>query len=342
MSNRLLPLGLLLLSLTGCTLVVQGTTQEVSFTSEPPGATVVVAGQTGVTPVKLTLPKEDHAVEIRREGYRDVQLSLTRHISPWFIGSCAMGVIAAGTDILAGSWKEFDTPDVVVQLEPLPGTIEELTVAVESLPPGAEVLVGDVLYGRAPAELRLPWAQGDVEKTLTFRLAGHHPKSIALKRGEKKAGTVALDPMPVKVATTFSSTPRGAEVRVGGRVVGRAPLTVDLEWLPKDGPRAVELSLDGHHVEKKELAPRQPELAISLRELVEEIPLKILVEPKGAKVTIDGAAAGEAPLEAKLAWSLSKTKHVVSVSHPGYATKRIELGRGDAAKPLEIRLSSSP
>jgi hypothetical protein len=337
-----LALGAWLLALSGCTLVMQGTTQEVTFTSDPPGATVSVAGQTGVTPVTLVLPKEDYVADVRRDGYREVQVPLTRSISPWFIGSCVMGVIAATTDILAGSWKEFDTPDVAVVLEPLPGTVEDLAVAVESAPPGAEVLVGDVLYGRAPAELRLPWARGDVEKTLTFRLAGYHPKSVALKRGEKKAGPVVLEPVPVKVTTTFSSTPRGAEVRVGGRVVGRAPVTVDLEWLPKDGPRAVELSLDGHHVEKRELTPRQAELAAALREIVDEIPLKIAVEPKGAKVTIDGAAAGEAPLEAKLSWSISRTKHVVNVSHPGYATKRIEVSRADATKPLEIRLSVAP
>lgn len=340
MSARLFALALLALS--GCTLVVQGTSQDVTFTSDPPGATVSVAGQTGVTPVTLTLVKEDHAVDVRRDGYRDAQVVLTRKISPWFIGSCAMGVISAGADILAGSWKEFDSTEILVTLEALPGTVEQLAVAVETDPPGAEVLIGDVLYGRTPAELRLPWIKGDSEKTLKLRLAGYREKSIALRRDERKVGPVALDLAPVRVATTFSSTPSGAEVRVGGRVLGRAPLTVDLEWSLKDGPRAVELALDGHHMEKKELAPRQAELAVALREVVEEIPLQITVEPKGAKVTIDGAAAGEAPLTAKLPWSISKTKHVVVVSHPGYATKRVELGRADAAKPLEIRLAIAP
>ncbi|HEX7900409.1 MAG TPA: PEGA domain-containing protein [Planctomycetota bacterium] len=331
-----------LLALAGCTLVMQGTTQDVTFSSEPPGATVSVAGLTGVTPVTLTLPKEDHAVDVRRDGYRDAQVVLTRKISPWFIGSCVMGVLAAGTDILAGSWKEFDSTEVLVTLEALPGTVQQLAVAVESDPSGAEVLIGDVLYGRTPAELRLPWLKGDTEKTLTLRLAGYRPKSFALKRDERKIGPVALDLAPVRVATTFSSTPPGAEVRVGGRVLGRAPLTVDLEWSLKDGPRAVELALDGHHVEKKQLAPRQAELAAALREIVDEIPLKITVDPKGAKVTIDGAAAGEAPLEAKLSWSVSRVKHVVTVSYPGYATKKIELSRADAARPLDVRLSASP
>ena len=344
-SLRLLAWALVAWSLAlvaGCTLVVQGTTQDVLIKSEPPGAVVSVAGKTGTTPVTLNLPKEDQVVELRREGYREARVGLGRHISPWFIGSLAMGVLAAGADILAGSWKEFDSTEILVVLEALPGTVEELATAVASDPSGAEVLVGDVLYGRTPGEIRLPWSAGEPEKTLTFPLAGHHPKSVALKRGEKSIGPVTLDPAAVKLATTFKSAPPGAEVRLAGRVVGRTPLTVDVEWLPQDGPRAAEFALDGHHPEKRDLAPRQAELNAALREVVEEIPLRITAEPKGAKLTLDGAAAGEAPLELKLAWSLSRAKHVLTVSHPGYATKRIELLRADAAKPLDVRLTASP
>jgi hypothetical protein len=336
-------LGSWLLALpVGCTLVVQGTSQDVLVKSEPPGAVVTVAGKTGVTPVTFNLPKEDHVLDVRREGYHDARIELGRHISPWFIGSIVMGVIASGADILAGSWKEFDQTELLVVLEPLPGTVEELAVDVASEPPGAEVLVGDVVYGRAPGQIRLPWPAGDPEKILTFRLAGYRPKTVALRRGEKKAGPVALDPLPVRVATTFTSTPPGALVRVGARVVGRAPVTVDVEWLPVDGPRPVEFSLDGHHPETRELAPRQAELAASLREVVEEIALKVGAEPKGAKVTVDGVPAGEAPLEIRLAWSLSRPRHVIVVSHPGYATRRIEVLRADAAKPLDVRLDASP
>lgn len=338
-----LALGLGLLALgPGCTLVVQGTSQDVHVKSEPPGAVVSVAGKTGVTPVTFNLPKEDQVFDVRRDGYREARVELGRHISPWFIGSIAMGLIASTADILAGSWKEFDSTEIFVILEPLPGTIEELAVEVASEPPGAEVLVGDVVYGRTPGEIRLPWPVGDPEKSLTFRLAGYRPKTVALKRGEKKPGAVALDPLPVRVATTFTSTPAGALVRVGARVVGRTPVTVDLEWLPADGPRPVEFTLEGHHPEKRELAPRQAELAGALREVVEEIPLKISAEPKGAKVSVDGVPAGEAPLEVKLAWSLNRARHVVTVSHPGYTTRRVEVLRADAAKPLEVRLEASP
>lgn len=331
-----------LLSLvTGCTLVVQGDSQDVLFRSEPPGALVSVGGKTATTPVTLKLPKEDQVVELRREGYRDARVELGRHVSPWFIGSCIMGVIGAGVDILAGSWKEFDSTDVLVVLEPLPGTIEDLATAVDSTPPGAEVLVGDVLYGRSPGELRLPWPAGEGEKTLTFRLAGHRPKAVALKRGEKKLAVV-LEPVALRVPTTFTSTPSGAEVRLAGRVLGRTPLTVDVEWLPGDAARPLEFALAGHHPAKLELAPRQAERGAALQELVEELVLRLTAEPRGSKVTVDGVAAGEAPLDLKLAWSLSRTTHVVTVSHPGYATQRLTLTRAEASKALEVRLKPAP
>ena len=59
-------------------------------------------------------------------------------------------------------------------------------------------------------------------------------------------------------------------------------------------------------------------------------------------MTVDGVPAGEAPLEVKLAWSLSRVRHLIVVSHPGYATKRVEVLRADAAKPLDVRLEASP
>jgi hypothetical protein len=329
---------LLFAAMSGCTLVAQGTTQEVKVTSEPSGAQASVAGQTKTTPAVFQLPKEDHTLVVRREGYQEKKVLLERHVSPWFIGSILTGVIGSVVDIAAGSWKEFDQTELKVVLEALPGTAEELAVALASDPAGAEILIGGVVYGRTPVELRLTWPPGETEKTLLFRAPGYAQKSVALPRAERRLAAVALDPAPVRVPTAFTSQPPGAEVRLAGRLLGKTPLSVDVEWGPKDGPRAVEFSLPGHHPAKADLEPRKAELGASLREVVEELLLKVACEPKGAKILVDGVAAGEAPADLKLSWSLSRAKHVLTFSHPGYATKQVEVLRADAVKPLDVRL----
>src|SRR5258706_14556611 len=92
--SRLLGFGVLL-ALSGCTLVMQGTSQSVTFTSEPPGATFSVAGLTATTPATLELPKDDYQIAFRRAGYEEASVDLKRKMSNWFIGSLVMGVIAS-------------------------------------------------------------------------------------------------------------------------------------------------------------------------------------------------------------------------------------------------------
>src|SRR5262245_37497163 len=113
-------------ALSGCTLVMQGTSQSVKFSSEPEGATVSVAGQTGTTPVTLELPKDDYQVSFRLDGYEDHTVELKRKLSPWFYGSIAMGIIASSIDLAFGAWKEFETTEVSVLLQPLPNAVQEL------------------------------------------------------------------------------------------------------------------------------------------------------------------------------------------------------------------------
>ena len=70
-------------ALSGCTLVVQGTSQSVTFTSEPPGATFTVAGQTATTPATLELPKDDYQIQFKRPGYEEASVDLKRKMSNW-------------------------------------------------------------------------------------------------------------------------------------------------------------------------------------------------------------------------------------------------------------------
>lgn len=336
MSSRV-PAFVLLIALSGCTLVVQGTKQQVKFDSEPQGATVSVAGQTATTPATLELPKEDHQVAFRLAGYEDSTVELKRGVSNWFIGSIVMGIIASTIDLASGAWKEFETTDIKVTLQALPDTVVELPVAVSSEPPGADIVIDTRSYGSAPRELRLSWQPAEREKEVTIQLSGYAPKKVALLRSETTL-MVALEALPVPVTVKFASKPPGAELRIDGKPQGKTPVPVDLTWKKGDPARSAEWTLDGYKPEKREITRETRELTVELQELVEEIVLPLKIEPAGSKVVVDGVPLPDGAKQVKLAWSLSKTKHTITLSQPGYTGKTVEVKRGAAATPLEVRL----
>ena len=339
--NQMLRIGgfALLAALSGCTLIMQGTSQSVKFSSEPAGATVSVAGQTGTTPVTLELPKDDYQVAFKHAGYEDQAVDLKRKMSTWFIGSIAMGLVALTIDLSTGAWKEFEATEINVTLQPLPDTVQELPVSVSSEPAGADILIAGLSYGVTPKELRLPWAPADREKGITLRLDGYVDKSVALFRSEKQLAAT-LEPKPVAVTLKLSSKPDKAEVRIDGRLLaGKTPITTDLTWTLGDKPRTVEWALDGYRTEKREITHDSKDLHVIFQEAVEEIVLPLKIEPAGAKVVVDGKPLLEGQKEVPLKWSLSTTKHVLVLSQPGYATRTVEVLRSAATGPLTVRLA---
>jgi hypothetical protein len=320
--------------------MAQGKSQEVNFTSEPPGAEFTVAGQTATTPAKLLLPKEDYRIVFRRPGFREASFELKRSMSNWFIGSLILGVVASTIDLATGAWQEFDTTDIHVTLEALPGDVEELKVTIGSEPPGAEILIGEAVYGRTPKDLFLPWKKDEREKNVTFRLERYVAKTLALGRGDRDLRGV-LEPEPVTFAVRFVSRPEGAEVRVDGKLAGKAPLSSNVVFRPQDPPKKVEFSLEGHQPEKRDLRADQKELTVELKEIVEIVPLALKVIPAGAKVSVDGKPVGDLSKPIPLGWSLSQATHKLTVSQPGYATRMVDVRRSEAASPLEIRLVPS-
>ena len=328
---------ILLIALSGCTLVVQGTKQKVNFNSEPEGVSFTVAGQTATTPVTLELPKDNYQIAFRHPGYEDANVELKSGISNWFIGSVCMGVISLTIDIATGAWKEFESTDVKVTLQALPDTVVEIGVAVASEPAGADIVIGNRSYGTTPRELRLSWQPNERDKEVTFRLAGHAPKTAALLRSDKTL-SAALEALPVPVTVKISSKPDGAELRLDGRSQGKTPIPLELTWKKDDKPRSAEFALDGYKPEKRELTRDIKELHVDLQEIVEEIVLPLRIEPAGAKVVVDGVAQPDGTKQVTLAWSLSKTKHSIALSQPGYTGKTVEVKRAAAAAPLEVRL----
>ena len=71
--NTLMILSLLIIS-SGCATIIQGTTQEVGITTDPPEANLLVDGKENYkSPAKITMKrKDDHLVEVTKEGFEKV------------------------------------------------------------------------------------------------------------------------------------------------------------------------------------------------------------------------------------------------------------------------------
>jgi hypothetical protein len=99
--------------LTGCASIVTGTSQDVSFQTQPEGATVIISGKTiGKTPLTTNLKKESkQTVSFEKEGYKTQTMQLSTRLNSWFWGNIVIGgVIGSTTDGLSGAVHEY-TPD---------------------------------------------------------------------------------------------------------------------------------------------------------------------------------------------------------------------------------------
>ena len=107
---------------TGCATIASGTNQNVSFDSEPEGATVRVAGKViGQTPVSARLDKKnDQTVSFEMEGYRTVSKSLATKTDPWFFGNIIIGgLFGSTTDFASGAIYEYSPDQYFVTLPPV-------------------------------------------------------------------------------------------------------------------------------------------------------------------------------------------------------------------------------
>ena len=107
---------------SGCATIASGTDQNVSFDSEPEGATVRVAGKIiGQTPVSSRLDKKnDQTVSFEMEGYRTVSKSLATKTDPWFFGNIIFGgLFGSTTDFATGAIYEYSPDQYFVTLPPV-------------------------------------------------------------------------------------------------------------------------------------------------------------------------------------------------------------------------------
>ena len=106
--------------LTGCGTIVHGSKQQVSFDSNPQGATVKLTDGTHLTtPQTAELRRaQDHIVTIEKEGYESERLTINRNFN-W--GATIFGNILWITpgvivDVLAGGAWTLDPEHINVNL----------------------------------------------------------------------------------------------------------------------------------------------------------------------------------------------------------------------------------
>lgn len=131
-----------LLQVSGCATIVSGTDQEVTFNSEPEGATVSVTGKVlGKTPVTIRLDKEKNQIlTFEKEGYKTYTTQMSTTMDGWFWGNIVIGgFFGSTTDGASGAINEYSPDQYFVTLTPnVPfgvsqqnkaGMIKELMVA---------------------------------------------------------------------------------------------------------------------------------------------------------------------------------------------------------------------
>lgn len=168
----------------------------VSLTSQPPGAEVLVDGESlGTTPVNVEL----------LQGERDLTLKLAGH-QAWQEALA----ITAGQDMVV--------PEV--QLIPADGL-----VFIRSSPSDASVTINGQFSGQTPLEVSLP--PGESHRIALFK-AGYNEASrvIQTTADEESEITIGLD--PILASVQVAAIPEDAELYINGEFRGLANQTVEL------------------------------------------------------------------------------------------------------------------
>lgn len=106
--------------LNGCATIFKGSTDTVSYSSDPSGAKVYINGQLmGTTPFQLDLKSnQTYTIEFRKEGYENKTVILNNSVGAgWIILDVLFGLVPVLVDAATGNWYSLDQSHVTAALE---------------------------------------------------------------------------------------------------------------------------------------------------------------------------------------------------------------------------------
>ena len=126
---RLLAVAALVLPCIGCASISRGTTENISISSTPPGATAELSGLDNptscVTPCVVVVKRSaDITVTVNKEGYEPQVIPLTKEIAgtgaAGFAGNVLVGgLVGMGVDAATGAANDHKPNPVIVTLNPV-------------------------------------------------------------------------------------------------------------------------------------------------------------------------------------------------------------------------------
>ena len=255
------------------------------FTSQPPGAKIIIDGEVvGTTPLEeISVEAGDHVLRVEAGRYLPLEqaLSVTGRGIPQHLEMA-----------LAPAWAD---------------------VTIDSTPPGASILVDGELLGKSPATVEI--LQGERQLMLQKEGFAVWRDELTISAGEAlDRGTISL--APASGILELSSVPSGSNVTVDGEFRGQTPLLVELSpgrshriSVFKPGYRRHSSSVELGAAEK---ATRSVTLTAQLGEV------QFNITPANAQLRVNGRLHGKG----SQTLSLPAFEQSVEVVLDGHATVR--------------------
>ena len=217
-----------------------------------------------------------------------------------------------------------------VNLERLPGHLQVVTdpqVPVRVLVNGTEVTSSDGLAESIPAG----------RKRITILTDRYLPFSKEIEiEGLDNTQTLTAKLRPAWANVRITSNPAGATVSVEGKILGTTPLTAELV----QGDRLVDISLPQY----KTVQVPVPVTA-GVDQTLETVDLnaadgtlRVVTNPPGASVTVNGEYRGQTPMDLDLA---SNSRHELRFFLDGYSTveRSVDVRAGDL-QDMNVQLTA--